>query len=78
MLFPLKTLGFADAPGFKDEEGNAPLVSTKNTLQPDPAGKGGKATQEAHRPLARQLNSQSGSRVMQKPILEYFAISTFS
>ena len=62
-ILPLKSLGFADAPGLKDEEGKAPLVSTKTTLEP--AGQA--VSSEHHRPLARQqyeLNSQSGSLVM--------------
>ena len=50
------TPGLADTPGLKDEEGKAPLVSTKTTLEPS-----GQAALEPHRPLARQqyeLNSQ--------------------
>ena len=65
---PEKNLGFADAPGLKDEEGKAPLVSTKTTVEPaGQAGQAGQAALEPHRPLARQqyeLNSQSGSLIM--------------
>ena len=62
LYLPLKNLGSADAPGLKDEEGKAPLVSTKTTVEP-----AHHAALEPHKPLARQqyeLDSQSGSLVM--------------
>ena len=72
-ILPLKSLGFADAPGLKDEEGKAPLVSTKTTLEP--AGQA--VSSEHHRPLARQqyeLNSQSGSLVMPTSLDKVFKL----
>ena len=75
-IHPEINLGFADAPRLKDEEGKAPLVSTKTILE-EPSGQ---AALEPHQPLARlqyQLNSQSGSLIMPTVMIKFFLLQLF-